>query len=655
MKRLFTLVAGMLLVGSTALAQEKWTDLVVNGDMEGAADPLWSSFWCHDWREGVEFDPASEQTYDDAGQFQGFAEIVEDPISPGNHCARVYVRSQAEAQEAGNMVEANGEQAGWDSQFFVYVKNDDLIPLGIPVNKEVRLTMRVRADWDAEGTPSAGTQAHEKPGNYNHYVMAGNVSFSKEWKEFSWEGSISADQVGGVDDDGNPTKGMYSIALNLADFHLGYTAYFDDIKLEIKDPEPPKEVTGWFDLLINGNLENDLNYQYQYNNPGAFTFTGRDGITGTDAPARLMEDPVYGGLCYNVTTIAYNSVVTTTTKETDPETGEEYEVESEKQVYIPEGSEEPLADDQYVSWRSQFFIATNHVFKRGEKFRFKISARADKEAVFETQIHRKQPGDYLHWEMLGNINVNEEWQTFEFEQEITDAQAGGSTIAFNLNTSWEEPVNFYFRDFEFCLNEAEITDEDLILFAEDVKLPFPENIYEDDDDVVYGTIDMSKMMEVLGINDAIAFVGGQAMKVKTEEGFTDAMEADVTVDVNGNYSEDGLNIAFDEEKSEGNNIVFSMANFSLQYDPTKPVTTKILFKGDKWEYLFNVTFSNTPDQVAGDANEDGVVDVRDMSAILAAILNNTTDSLPKSADVTGDGVIDVRDMSAVLNIILGNN
>ena len=62
MKKVFTLIAGMLLVSSLASAQKKWTNIVVNGDMEGempayttseemATDGVlndgatWNSFW----------------------------------------------------------------------------------------------------------------------------------------------------------------------------------------------------------------------------------------------------------------------------------------------------------------------------------------------------------------------------------------------------------------------------------------------------------------------------------------------------------------------------------------------------------------------------------------------------------------------------------
>lgn len=50
MKKFFTLIAGLLLVSSGAFAQTKWTNVTPNGNFEGEQDPLWSSFWCHDWR-----------------------------------------------------------------------------------------------------------------------------------------------------------------------------------------------------------------------------------------------------------------------------------------------------------------------------------------------------------------------------------------------------------------------------------------------------------------------------------------------------------------------------------------------------------------------------------------------------------------------------
>ena len=241
MKKFFTLFVAVLL-SSGAFAQSDWKDLVVNGDMEGAADPLWSSFWCHDYRKDVEFDPASGQQYDGGGQFQGFAEIVEDPADPSNHCARVIIRSDEEAIEAGNRVEANGGLASWDCQFFIYATQT------MPEGMEVKMTLKVKA----EKAGHFETQAHYAPGDYNHYQLFGNVDYGTEWQEI--ERTVVVD--------GNHTQnanGKYfqSVAFNLSTMTDGNVIYFDDVKLEVREPEPPHEFSEWLNIVRDGVKSKD--------------------------------------------------------------------------------------------------------------------------------------------------------------------------------------------------------------------------------------------------------------------------------------------------------------------------------------------------------------------------------------------------------------
>lgn len=56
--------------------------------------------------------------------------------------------------------------------------------------------------------------------------------------------------------------------------------------------------------------------------------------------------------------------------------------------------------------------------------------------------------------------------------------------------------------------------------------------------------------------------------------------------------------------------------------------------------------------VSGDANNDGVVDVADVVAIVNYILNKPGENFNETAaDVNGDGVVNVADVLAVLNTI----
>ena len=182
----------------------EYTDLVKNGKMEENPSEDWSSFWVHEWRSMEE-------------QFDGPANIVEDPTNASNHCVKVVVRSEAEAREAGNMIEDDeGNYAVWESQFFIQSK------VKIESGKKLRLIMRVRADKAA----SIGTQAHQTPGDYNHWGLFGDIDVTPNWKWVEREVVITPDMT-----QENNGKEMRTIAFNLATLPDGNVFYFDDIKL----------------------------------------------------------------------------------------------------------------------------------------------------------------------------------------------------------------------------------------------------------------------------------------------------------------------------------------------------------------------------------------------------------------------------------------
>ena len=55
-------------------------------------------------------------------------------------------------------------------------------------------------------------------------------------------------------------------------------------------------------------------------------------------------------------------------------------------------------------------------------------------------------------------------------------------------------------------------------------------------------------------------------------------------------------------------------------------------------------------QMKGDVNEDGAVDVADISAIITVMADGNYD---KAADVNEDGAVDVADISSVITIMAG--
>lgn len=110
----------------------------------------------------------------------------------------------------------------------------------------------------------------------------------------------------------------------------------------------------------------------------------------------------------------------------------------------------PDQTGNFVSWDSQFFITwgQEYALKEGDKFKVSFKYRADNEANgVGTQAHGA-PGNYNHYEMIGNFDFTTEWQDFESGEKTISADQGKNngcwTIAFNLALGDEN--TYYFKD-----------------------------------------------------------------------------------------------------------------------------------------------------------------------------------------------------------------
>jgi hypothetical protein len=599
MKKIFTLVAGALLICSGVSAQKKWTDKVVNGKMEGEMPAYttleemqtggvlnegatWNSFWSHEF-------PLNEIGEE---QYQGTATIVEDALIPGNHCARVIARSEAIADSCENKTAADGKLASWDCQFFIFATEP------IAQGKLVRLTMKVRADKAGK----AETQAHWTPGDYNHYQLFGNVDVTTEWQTFvSDEVIVSADQC--KEGDG---KFFQSVAFNLSTDVEGNVFYFDDIKLEVKDDNPGGggESGAWINFIRKGiNSEDKI---------GDFTtFTGRNGATNKDEKAEIVNDPLDGQPALKVSTIAWNEFKALTDSLGNDSLDSEGNVVYDK-FYVVDG--DTILGTGYGSfddWRTQFFVAVKHKFKTGQKYRFKMSARATAPVTLDTQVHTT-PGAYIHWSFVGSLDLTEDWQDFEFgydeENPSTIAQEanGGQTIAFNCNKNKDTAVDIYFRFEELSFEEGVVTDNERVLDSAPITLPVPAN-GEDD---VQGEIDLNSALSILEA-DFGDFTEGKNVKIKSvkveqEEGedpeeieyFKDVdLSAGAPLDARG-FAKDGYDDAIilelDDDSSDGK-LLLNISNSGVTMEEGKSIETQFVFEKNFWRYLFNVSFVDAKD------------------------------------------------------------
>lgn len=641
MKRFFTLIAGLLLVSSGAFAQENWKNIITNGNMEGEQDPMWSSFWCHDWRQDVEFAEGSNQKYDEnsatevsKGQFQGFAEIIEDPKKPGNHCARVVIRSKDEADAAGNPTTDTGNNkpdwTEWDSQFFIYATET------IPEGKDVRLTFKVRGDKAG----NLQTQAHYDPGNYNHYQLFGDIEYTTEWKEVKVEAQVTSDHT-----QENNGKAFQSVAFNLSTMRDGNVVYFDDIKLQVRDhkEEQQGEAQGYFNFLPQGTAT-EMSLKLAN---GEFTnFTAREGAvapkgTGSyDHKAELVDDAVRGKVL-TLQSIGYNAQyekktqVQDTDEEGNPAVDENGDPIMKEEIefvdiYVRENGDTVKKNDGSVGvedWATQFFASTPHKFKQGEKMKVHFFYRADKPATVQTQMHNG-PGNYMHYQMLGDLNFTEEWQEYDQEVEIGSQQSGGTTIAFNCNVL-KDVNNYYFDFIEISADLGAITVDDRTLQKTDIYAPVP--AAEQEANV---QIDLTDMVNTLGIEDLTAFLNDNTMKVlirevivpddpeddpEIKEGLSGELQATTGVYINnlGSYidEEDGIVLTFPEEGIEGNTATLNIFNLTGEVKAGENINTTICFVKDGWFYTMNLTLVTPEDYevingvatVKADLNRKGTI------------------------------------------------
>ena len=561
MKKLFTLIAGMLLTSGAAFGQAKWTSVIDNGDFEG--EDL-TCFYAKDCPE------------DDA--------VVEAPgriiVEPGNESNHVLVLRVGSEQLTNR----------YDCQFWIVAKEE------IEPNKMLRISFRYKTAAEEPGY--WGTQCHDINRSYVGYNTWGEFEVPTEWTVFSWEGEMP--------------ENFGSFVLDIMDSrNLGKEFYIDDVVMEIKDGTPPKELEGWFNVLKTGGKVGEEIYQWNCNlnskigrkTSPYYTVSGIQNDGNGTVPCPIVNDPVDGQPAYTLTTtVAVEWRDTTINIDGSNKTPVPYFLRK-----VAEG-EDTL--EILKGYTTQLFIGGCHVFKKGEKYHFKMDMRATQETSASAQAHYS-PGDYKHWQMLsGSITPNEDWQTYEYDGEITGDQAGTTSIAFNLN-EWnynapenDQPITYYFRNIEYCVNSAEVSESDRVLASDTVAWAVPAKSA----DMTVGTkveVDLSNAIQALGFDSAEEMLEGARFKVLAK-GDEDAIvpfeisELDYFINAEGLYADNGINIFCDVQAIEGNTVSFMIYNPDIDADANTNIATKIYFIKDEdaepaeehvkrgWDYELNI-------------------------------------------------------------------
>lgn len=287
-------------------------------------------------------------------------------------------------------------------------------------------------NWDAQFHPIGGVTADEGTTYTLHYKVKGSVAqnisavgfgitpygqfpITTEWVEGTF------DYVAGA----NPSGDLL--------FQCGdYIGEWDIAYLKITHEEVAGAEEKWKQMLTNGDAEkawDDPNVKFNDQTKN-FTICAWGKVKGENVNEEGGSDPF-------------------------PATIEEDPDKPGNHVFVVHAA---LADTDgdAAAWDNQFWIQSPQSWKQGSKVKIKFRYKASQEAHTQTQIHKQNPSDYLHYEGAGDVDFTTEWQNFEKTFTFSDKQAGGWSLAFNLNVGTITPTDFYFDDLSW---ETVVLDE----------------------------------------------------------------------------------------------------------------------------------------------------------------------------------------------------
>lgn len=381
------------------------------------------------------------------------AEIITD--ADGNHVFIV----------RGAVADTEGDASAWDNQFWIQS------PKSWKEGTQVKLHFRYKASVNCK----TNTQIHKQnPSDYLFWKAVGDVDFTTEWQEFDKTFTFDADMSTG-----------WSVAFNLnPDVKDAVNFYFDDLSWQIM-----KLDEGYF--VASQNVDKGINYDYDnatefvydeaedayiavvgekgksntwINEVMISTTRGQDQAfkSGTIKPAYVKNDAedwasYAPSTNYKIKFPAAGVWQISIADVKEDGTGLinfvklEGEQDKEPVVIVPNPTEvvvNAVERDATSSeaeggtgqpWDNQFIIIANRPLEKGEKTVIEFDYVAAKEANTNTQLGEfGNPGGYVHWNCLGDVNFTTEEQHFSKVYEVAvsaneqnaEALAGG--ITFNM-------------------------------------------------------------------------------------------------------------------------------------------------------------------------------------------------------------------------------
>ena len=385
------------------------------------------------------------------------ADIEVDPDNAENH---IFVCH-------GQPATTEGDPSAWDNQFWIES----------PKSWKSGDQLKIHFRYKASQTVKTNTQIHhQNPSDYLIWHAIGDITFTEEWQEFDGTMSIADDMAGG-----------WSIAFNLnPEVKDAVDFYFDDLSWQsmvldegyfvaasnaakgieydfdnaiefVQDPddesliiatigEEGKPDTWVNEAMISTVRGNDASYKSNTLKPSG-NYVGEDNwgeyTAGSLAKIKL---PAAGAWKISLDTEGKQINILKLDGEEDQEPVEIVANPTEIVINALErdNTEAEQEGGTGQPWDNQFWIVANRELSTGEATVVQFKYKAAKAAKSSTQCHA-DPGAYLHWAAIGDVNFTEEWQDFEATLTVAGEANGMKSIAFNL-AEIKDANDYYIKD-----------------------------------------------------------------------------------------------------------------------------------------------------------------------------------------------------------------
>ena len=385
------------------------------------------------------------------------ADIEVDPDNAENH---IFVCH-------GQPATTEGDPSAWDNQFWIES----------PKSWKSGDQLKIHFRYKASQTVKTNTQIHhQNPSDYLIWHAIGDITFTEEWQEFDGTMSIADDMAGG-----------WSIAFNLnPEVKDAVDFYFDDLSWQSmvldegyfvaasnaakgieydfdnaiefeQDPddesliiatigEVGKPDTWVNEAMISTVRGNDASYKSNTLKPSG-NYVGEDNwgeyTAGSLAKIKL---PAAGAWKISLDTEGKQINILKLDGEEDQQPVEIVANPTEIVINALErdNTEAEQEGGTGQPWDNQFWIVANRELSTGEATVVQFKYKAAKAAKSSTQCHA-DPGAYLHWAAIGDVNFTEEWQDFEGKLTVAAEANGMKSIAFNL-AEIKDANDYYIKD-----------------------------------------------------------------------------------------------------------------------------------------------------------------------------------------------------------------